>query len=219
MQASNPDWRLQREGMVREQLIPRGIVDARVLDVMGSVPRHLFVPEELQLESHADHPVSIGRGQTISQPYIVALMSEWLRLDGTERVLEIGAGCGYQTAVLAGLASSVCALELDEHLVEVARRNLAACGVGGVDLRCGSGFAPWPEGGCFEGIVCACAPLSLPVALLRQLGPGGRLVVPIGVEGEIQTLFCYLRRPDGTVEEEHRLPVRFVPMRQSRSLS
>ena len=219
MQTPHPHWDLQRDRMVDEQLVPRGIRDPRVLEAMRSVPRHLFVPDAVRKESYADRPLPIGGGQTISQPYIVALMSELLRLFGSERVLEIGAGCGYQTAILARLAATVCALELDESLATMTAENLAATGVSNVDLRCGDGFARWPGGGQFDGILCACAPSELPSVLLDQLALDARLVVPIGPPGTIQTLFCYYRRADGDVEIQHREPVRFVPMRPSRSLS
>ena len=147
------------------------------------------------------------------------MMSELLQLDGSEQVLEIGAGCGYQTAILARLATSVCALELEESLAGTARDHLSGLGVTNVDLRCGNGFAPWPGGGDFDAVLCACAPTELPSAFLDQLAPGGRLVVPIGLPGTVQTLRCYHRRTDGHVTIEHEEPVRFVPMRPSRSLS
>ena len=214
-----PDWSLQRQRMVDDQLIPRGINDPRGLDAMCTVPRHQFVPEEARKESYADHPVPIGGGQTISQPYIVALMSELLQLDGSQRVLEIGAGCGYQTAILASLAKMVRALELEESLAANARDHLSTLGVANVDLLCADGFAPWPGGGEFDCILCACAPEKLPSAFFDQLAPGGCLVVPIGPPNSVQTLFCYHRRDDGSVEIKHREPVRFVPMRSSRSLS
>jgi protein-L-isoaspartate(D-aspartate) O-methyltransferase len=215
----HPDWDFQRQRMVDEQLVPRGIRDPRVLEAMRTIPRHAFVPESVREDSYADHPLPIGGGQTISQPYIVAMMSELLHLDGSERILEIGAGCGYQTAVLASLARCVCALELDECLANAAREHLAGFGAPKVDLRRGDGFLPWPGGGEFDGILCACAPRELPPALLDQLALGGRLVIPIGSPGTVQTLFCHHRRHDAGVEIEHREPVRFVPMRSSRSLS
>lgn len=219
MSDRDPDWSLLRRRMVDEQLIPRGIHDPRVLDAMGMVPRHLFVPAENLKESYGDHPVPIGHGQTISQPYIVALMSQLLGLNGSERVLEVGAGCGYQTAVLSELADRVCALELEESLVAAARRTLGDLDRANVDLRCGDGFAPWPGGGEFDAILCACAPGDLPAVFLDQLAPGGRLVVPVGPPGTVQTLFCYQRENEGRLHVVHREAVRFVPMRSSRSLS
>ena len=145
--SKKPDFERARLRMVRSQLEGRGIRDRRVLDAMAKVPRHLFVPEELQARAYEDRPLPIGWEQTISQPYIVALMSELLELQGDERVLEIGAGCGYQSAVLAELADQVCALELRPELAALAQRHLSALGVRNVELRAGDGFAPWPGGG------------------------------------------------------------------------
>ena len=219
MNEQEPDWEIQRDRMVTEQLVTRGVRDVRVLDAMRAVPRHLFVPEEARKNAYADHPVPIGGGQTISQPYIVALMTELLHLRGDERVLEIGAGCGYQTAILSKLVGSVCALELDESLVRVAIANLGFCGVGNVDLRCGSGFVPWPGGGRFDAILCACAPEEVPGVLVGQLAPGGRLVIPVGPFKDVQMLYCLRLGEGGGLVEEYRTAVRFVAMRQSRSLS
>jgi len=199
--------------MVRTQLQSRGICDPRVLTAMGAVPRHEFVPADLQEHAYADGALAIGHGQTISQPYIVARMAELARLNGGERVLEIGAGCGYASAVLSLLAGRVCALELEESLSLAARLRLMHLGYTNLDLRQGDGWSPWPGGGVFEAIFCACAPETLPAILVGQLAEGGRLIIPIGPRNAPQTLLCLRKEPDGKLVEEAADPVRFVPMR------
>lgn len=208
-----------REHMVREQLAKRGIRDRRVLTAMGEVPRHEFVPEDLRGRSYEDRPLPIGFDQTISQPYIVALMTELLELDGAERVLEVGAGCGYQSAILAKLAREVCALELEKELAFAARATLERLGVANVQLLHGDGFAPWPGGGTFQAILCACAPPQVPHTLLKQLAPAGRLVLPVGTAGGAQELHRWVRGPDGRFCQSQEGAVRFVPMRHPHSLS
>ena len=208
-----------RERMVREQLLSRGIKDERVLAAMGQVPRHEFVPERLRGRAYEDRPLPVGHDQTISQPYIVALMTELLALKGEDSVLEVGAGCGYQSAILGCLAHRVCALELEPELAAAARQTLERLDIGNVDLRHGDGFAPWPGGGSFAAILCACAPLEVPRALLSQLAPGGRLVLPVGAAGGTQELQCWCRAADGTFQREAQGAVRFVPMRHPHSLS
>jgi protein-L-isoaspartate(D-aspartate) O-methyltransferase len=208
-----------RASMVREQLIPRGIRDPAVLQVMGTIPRERFVPVELRSRAYEDNPLPIGCGQTISQPYIVARMTELLELTGREKVLEIGAGCGYQTAALALLASRVCAVELEDDLAARARFTLAELGTANLDLRCGDGFSPWPDGGRFDAILCACAPPEVPSALLSQLAPGGRLVLPVGEAHQIQRLERWTRGADDLFTRSDDGSVRFVPMRHPRSLS
>lgn len=206
--------RTARALMVHAQLEGRGIADQRVLAAMGTVPREEFVPPEHRDDAYADHPLPIGCEQTISQPYMVGRMLEYARLEGSERVLEIGAGSGYQTALLSLLAGEVCALELEEDLWRSARKTLARLGYDrGVDLEHGSGFDPWPGGGEFDVILCACAPESLPEVLVRQLRPGGLLVIPVGHQNVVQSLGCFRKAADGEVVEEAADPVRFVPMR------
>lgn len=208
-----------RRAMVTEQLERRGILDQRVLRAMGEVPRHEFVPDEFTGRAYDDCPLPIGHDQTISQPYIVALMSELLQLKGDERVLEVGAGCGYQSAILGRLAGEVCALELEPELATRAQETLRRLGVTNVDLRQGDGFAPWPEGGQFERILCACAPGAVPEALLSQLAPGGLLATPVGPAGGVQQLQVWTRHADGSFTQKDAGGVRFVPMRHPRSLS
>ncbi len=206
-------YELEREAMIRDQLAARGIRDERVLDAMRAVPRECFVPEESHGLSYEDHPVPIGGGQTISQPYIVALMTELLRLSPEAEVLEIGAGSGYQAAILGHIVRHVCALERDPELAERARATLEALGFTRIDLRCGDGFDGWPDPDArFDGILVACAPDHLPEKPAASLKPGGRMVVPIGPVGEVQQLTVIIRRHDGTLAREEVAPVRFVPM-------
>ena len=205
--------------MVQQQLVPRGIRDPKILAAMEAIPRHEFIPTDARNMAYHDGPVSIGRGQTISQPSIVAWMTELLGLRGVERVLEIGAGCGYQTAILSRLATQVCSLELDPDLCELALENLRRLNVHNVDLRIGNGFDRWPTGGDFDAILGACAPLEVPEVLIDQLARGGRLVIPVGPTGQNQELLCLYKTFDGKMIEEARQAVRFVPMRESHFLS
>jgi protein-L-isoaspartate(D-aspartate) O-methyltransferase len=197
--------------MVAEQLTARGIQDERVLAAMAAVPRHRFVPAALQEEAYADGPLPIGYGQTISQPYIVALMTEMLALRPTDRVLEIGTGCGYQTAVLAALVREVCTVELVEPLARAARGRLGALGVLNVAFRVGDGREGWMEQAPYDGIVVTAAPEHLPAALGAQLAPGGRLVIPLGGR-VVQQLHRFTRGESGALFDEESIPVRFVPL-------
>jgi protein-L-isoaspartate(D-aspartate) O-methyltransferase len=197
-----------RAGMVDRQIVARGVKDARVLEVMRQVPRHLFVPAEQVALAYDDHPLPIGSGQTISQPYVVAFMTEQLRLTGTERVLEIGTGSGYQAAVLSRLASRVYTIEIRPELAAEATERLKAFGAGNVEVRTADGFYGWPEEAPFDGILVTAAPEKIPEPLLAQLAPGGRMVIPVG--GFYQELKVIERTPGGLVERSV-LPVRFVP--------
>ena len=195
--------------MIAEQIRARGVRDERVLDAMGRVPRARFIPEALRTEAYDDHPVSIGHGQTISQPYIVAYMTEALKLEPSHRVLEIGTGCGYQTAVLAELAREVFSIEVVPELAARARHTLEELGYTNVHLRTGDGHAGWPEHASFDRILGAAAPASVPPALIEQLVDGGILAIPIGTAyQELQVL----QKRGGTLETLATLPVRFVPM-------
>ena len=199
-----------RARMVEGQIVARGINDPAVLAAMRRIPRELFVPEESRAQAYDDAPVAIGRGQTISQPYIVALMTELARLLPTHRVLEIGTGCGYQCAVLASCAARVWSVELEPELSARAARTLASLGIDNVVLRVGDGAGGWPEEAPFDAIVVTAAPSQVPPALPDQLGIGGRLVIPIG--GASQELFVFTRTAAG-VERRSVIPVRFVPLR------
>ena len=170
----------ERERMVDEQLARRGITDARVLDVMRRIPRHRFVEEGLTHGAYEDHPLPIGEGQTISQPYIVALMTALLELTGQEKVLEVGTGSGYQTAVLGALTRRVCSIERLPRLAERARATLEALGVQNVWIRVGNGALGWPDEAPFDRILVAAGGPSVPPPLVEQLADGGRMVLPVG---------------------------------------
>jgi len=208
--AREDPFREGRERMVATQIAARGVRDERVLAAMRKVPREVFVRPGMEAEAYFDHPLPIGCGQTISQPYIVALMSELAELKGGETVLEVGTGCGYQTAVLAELARAVYSREIVPELAERAARTLAGLGYANVVVRAGDGNAGWPEKGPFEAVVVTAAPARVPKALLEQLKEGGRLVAPEGDEDK-QMLRVY-RREGAMYAVKDVLPVRFVPM-------
>jgi len=195
--------------MVAEQIRARGVADERVLDALTRVPRDRFIPEELRYEAHGDYPVPIGHGQTISQPYIVAYMTEALQVDRTHRVLEIGTGCGYQTAVLAELAAQVFSVERIPELAARARETLDGMGYTNVEIRAGDGYEGWPEHAPYHRILGAAAADTVPPALVEQLVDGGILVIPVGTFH--QELRVIQKRGTRT-EVLATLPVRFVPM-------
>ena len=201
--------RQARERMVREQIANRGVRDARVLAAMRKVPRHLFVPEEFQSSAYSDQPLPIGHRQTISQPYIVAFMSEAMELKPQDRVLEIGTGSGYQAAILAELVREVYSIEIVEPLGNEAAVRLKDLGYERVKLRIGDGYRGWPEAAPFDAIIVTAAPDHVPPALVEQLREGGRLVLPVG--SFAQDLLRVRRTAKGVVQE-NLLPVRFVPM-------
>jgi protein-L-isoaspartate(D-aspartate) O-methyltransferase len=198
-----------RRRMVDSQLRPRGIRDARVLDAMLKVPRHLFIPESQRSDAYIDSPVRIGEGQTISQPYIVAFMTEALQVGPEHRVLEIGTGSGYQAAVLGELAKEVFTIEIIDQLAARARATLAALGYRNVQVRTGNGYLGWPEQAPFDRIMVTAAPDAVPPALVEQLKVGGLMAIPVGTFS--QELQILRRTPAGT-EVLTTLPVRFVPM-------
>ncbi|HID11609.1 MAG TPA: protein-L-isoaspartate(D-aspartate) O-methyltransferase [Candidatus Latescibacteria bacterium] len=199
-----------RERMVREQIEARGVKDSLVSAAMRKVPRHLFVPERHRGEAYADYPLPIGHGQTISQPYIVAYMTEALGLKGDEKVLEIGTGSGYQAAVLAEIVDSVFTIEIIPELARSAEKRLKALGYRNVFVRCGDGYKGWPEHAPFDAIIVTAAPDHIPQPLVDQLKVGGRMVIPIG--NVFQQLVLIIKR-EKEVEKRPLLPVRFVPMR------
>lgn len=202
--------RSARLQMVEEQLRYRGIRDERVLQVMSEIPRHRFVPKALQFSAYDDGPLPIGEGQTISQPYIVALMSENLALKGTETVLEIGTGSGYQAAVLSRLAKQIYSIEIIPELAESARERLQALGVTNVKVIIGDGNEGWAEGGPYEAIIVTAVAPEIPPALLAQLADGGRMVLP--VEKSEEQYLMRLQKRGGQILEEDLGPVRFVPL-------
>ncbi|NQT41030.1 MAG: protein-L-isoaspartate(D-aspartate) O-methyltransferase [Planctomycetes bacterium] len=200
-----------RSRMVEKQLRDRDITDAKVLEVMGRVPRHKFVPKEYAHRAYADHPLPIGHGQTISQPYIVALMTQLARPDAKSRALDIGTGSGYQAAVLGELCKEVHSIEILQPLAAEAKKRLARLGYKNITVRAGDGYRGWPEHAPFDVIIVAAAPDHVPKPLIEQLAPGGRLVIP--VEGGLfQQLLLIEKAEDGTVRREKVIDVRFVPM-------
>lgn len=199
-----------REMMVKQQIEARGVRDAKVLKAMRTVERHKFVPQHQLASAYEDHPLPIGHGQTISQPYIVALMTELCELDGSERVLEIGTGSGYQAAILAGLAKEVYSIELIEPLARQASKRLADMGYANITIKCGDGYAGWPEKAPFDVIILTAAPPSIPKALVDQLkDDGGIMVAPVG---DFFQELVRIRKINGRVYRETITHVRFVPM-------
>ena len=200
-----------RRAMIERDLMTRGIRDARVLEAMGSIERELFVPEKLRSLAYEDRPLSIGEGQTISQPYMVAFMTELLSLKGTERVLEIGTGSGYQTAVLGKLAAEVYSIEIIPKLSDRAKILLVQLGFDNVHLKVGDGFFGWEEQGPFDAILVTAAAPKIPEPLWRQLREGGRLIMPLGAERQAQTL-VRVTKSDGKQVVEELTGVVFVPL-------
>lgn len=202
----------ERGRMVEEQIRARGVQDRRVLAAMLATPRHCFVPPKERPLAYADHPLPIGFGQTISQPYIVALMSELLKLTPKDKVLEIGTGSGYQAAVLAQLAGEVYSIEIVPQLGKRAARILIDSGYRKVSIRIGDGYKGWPESAPFNAIILTAAPEKIPPALTAQLAPGGRMVLPLGPNGGVQELIILRKNLKGQISRESLGMVRFVPM-------
>ena len=209
--ATSPsDLAAQRERMVQQQLVTRGIKDERVLAAMRKVPREEFVPADQRSDAYQDGPLPIGYDQTISQPYIVAFMTEQLRPDPADRILEIGTGSGYQAAILAELVKDVYTIELVEPLAKTAEATLQHLGYKNVHSKVGDGYKGWPEEAPFDAIIVTCAPDKVPQPLLDQLKDTGRMVIPVG-ERFAQQLYM-LEKKNGQLKESVTLPVRFVPM-------
>ena len=196
--------------MVQEQLKPRSINDERVLAAIAKVPRQEFVPENMRAKSYSDSALPIGHDQTISQPFIVAFMTEQLRPQPTDRVLEIGTGTGYQTAILAELVKDVYTIEIIEPLAKEASARLARLDHNNAHVKVGDGFEGWPEVAPFDAIIVTCAPDKVPQPLTQQLKEGGRMIIPVG-SGIDQQLFL-LEKKNGELAQRAILPVRFVPM-------
>jgi len=198
----------QRLRMVEKQIVRRGIEDKQVLEAMRSVPRHRFVPQRFKKNAYDDEPLPIGNDQTISQPYVVALMTELLGLNRESKVLEIGTGSGYQAAVLAELCDSVSSIEIICNLAEQADSVLMALGYN-VDIKCGNGYRGWPEKAPFDAIIVTAAPDEIPEQLIDQLADGGRLVIPVGRYSQSLKLIL---KTENKVTGTDIIPVRFVPM-------
>lgn len=210
--ARAPDFPAARERMVEEQLVGPGrdITDARVLDALRQVPRHELVPEADRPHAYEDRALPIGFGQTISQPYIVAFMSQKLEPQPTDRILEVGTGSGYQAAVLSQLVQEVFTIEIIEPLAERAAADLKRIGCANIVVRYGDGSHGWPEAAPFDAIIVACAPEHVPQALAHQLNDGGRMIIPIGPIDHQELVL--LRKHGSFLEKTNVLPVRFVPM-------
>jgi protein-L-isoaspartate(D-aspartate) O-methyltransferase len=206
---SRKDFKAMREKMVENQIKARGVKDPRVLSALAKVERHRFVPEKYLDSAYSDQPLPIGEGQTISQPYIVALMTELVELKGSEKVLEIGTGSGYQAAILAELAKEVYTIEIIEPLASKASKTLSELGYQNVKVKAGDGYLGWPEAAPFDAIIVTAAPDHIPKPLTDQLKEGGRMVVPVGTH--TQELLKIIKR-SGKMETTNVIPVLFVPM-------
>ena len=197
--------------MVEHDLKGRGITDKQVLEAMADIPRHLFVDEKLRKKAYEDHPLPIGEGQTISQPYVVALMTEALHLSSTDRVLEIGTGSGYQAAVLAEIVNHVYTIEIRKSLAEQASKRLKDLGYNNIEVKYGDGYFGWKEHGPFDAIIITAAANHIPPPLIKQLRDGGRLIVPLGPTLYFQTL-TLVKKQRGDLKVKQMGSVRFVPM-------
>ena len=205
-------WAAQRREMVRRQIHARGVRDQRVLRAMRDVPRHWFVPPHLTRMAYLDRPLPIGYDQTISQPYIVALMTELLGLKSNEKVLEIGTGSGYQAAVLAELTDQVYTIEIVEPLARQTIKLFREKGYDTIHTRIGDGYRGWPEAAPFDAIIVTCAPNDVPKPLIEQLAVGGRMCIPVRAGLFGQELICLQKKPNGSLQRRAVTPVRFVPM-------
>lgn len=205
------DFEALREQMIEEGIVAMGIDDDRVIQALRSVPRHEFVPDEYISQAYVNHPLPIGYGQTISQPYIVALMTEAADVDEGERVLEIGTGSGYQAAVLAELAAQVETVEIIGPLAERAREDLSRLGYDNVDVHYADGYFGWEEDAPYDAIIVTAAPDHIPQPLIQQLKVGGRMVIPVGPVGGYQSLWLVTKISDTEVRTENLGAVRFVP--------
>lgn len=198
-----------RREMIQTQLKPRGIDDERLLKAFEKVERHRFVDKKYLPYAYGDHPLPIGEDQTISQPYIVAVMTQLLELEESDRVLEVGTGSGYQAAILAELAKKVYTIEIIDTLARMARERLKSLGYENIIVRTGDGYQGWPEKAPFDAVIVTCAPPEIPQPLIDQLAEGGRMIIPVGTAWQELIL---LVKKNGEVTETRVLPVRFVPM-------
>ena len=202
----------KRQAMVEVDIRERGIKDRRLMEVLARVPRHLFVASRLAGQAYEDHPLPIGEGQTISQPYVVALMTEALRLKPSDRVLEVGTGSGYQAAVLAGLVKEVWSVEIRKVLADEAAGRLKTLGYGNVRVKYGDGYFGWEETAPFDAIIITAAANHIPPPLIRQLKEGGRLILPLASTVFYQTLTLVTKKKGGELQVDQMGPVQFVPM-------
>jgi len=205
------EYKTQRYNMVSNQLAGRGISDTKVLEAFRNVPRHEFVPHEYRRYAYADQPLPIGEGQTISQPYIVAYMTEILNIKPGDKVLEIGTGSGYQAAILAEVEAEVFTIEVIEPLATRAKEVLNNLGYKNIHLKTGDGYQGWEENAPYDAILVTCSPSKIPEPLKQQLAEGGRMIIPVGRQHDIQFLYL-LEKHNGKIRQRNVLPVRFVPM-------
>jgi len=206
----NTDYRTRREMMVRNQIEARGITDAGVLEAMRKVERHLFVPPNQASNAYGDHPIPIGYGQTISQPYIVAFMTDALDVNRSTKVLEIGTGSGFQAAILGELCDSVFTIEIVKPLGDKAKTLLTSLGYRNVFVKIGDGYKGWPENAPFDAIIVTCSPSHVPQPLEDQLAEGGKMIIPVGTSFSQELVL--LVKNKGRLKQQAVLPVRFVPM-------
>ncbi len=211
-QPTSKDFETLREAMVSDQIVARGVRHEGVLQAMRSTPRHLFVPEDRMPSAYEDRPLPIGNGQTISQPYIVAYMTEILQPDGSGTVLEVGTGSGYQAAVLSPLYRKVYTIEIIPGLAESAKARLRNLGFTNVEVRTGDGYAGWPDKAPFDAIMVTAAAGHIPPPLIAQLKAKGRMVIPVGSPSMIQHIILVEKDQKGNITTKSLLPVRFVPL-------
>ena len=209
---SEGSYTAAREKMIKEQILERGITDQRLLDALLKVKRHLFVAPPYQRQAYGDFPLPIEAGQTISQPYIVAIMTTVIAPDYKKKVLEIGTGSGYQAAVLAELVREVYTIEIIPTLARRSKELLQGLGYGNIHFRTGNGYLGWPEAAPFDGIIVTCAPDHIPAALIEQLAVGGRMVIPISYSTTVQDLLLVEKLANGKLKKTNLIPVLFVPM-------
>jgi protein-L-isoaspartate(D-aspartate) O-methyltransferase len=207
------NYAMARKKMVTEQIVDRGVTDSAVIDAMQSVPRHEFIPWINRYLAYSDRPVPIGYNQTISQPYIVALMTEFLQLKGNEKVLEIGTGSGYQAAILSLLCKEVYTIEILEPLAKSSKQRLKRLGYDNVEVKHGDGYLGWPDEAPFDAIIVTAAPPEIPQKLVEQLTEGGRMVIPVG---ESYQQLQLIEKIKGKIKIKNIIPVRFVPMVESK---
>ena len=203
-------WQEKANKMVNEQIAIRGVTDPEVLAALEKTPRHRFVPDKVSKYAYNDHPLPIGEGQTISQPYIVAFMTEMLDIDSNHKVLEIGTGSGYQAAVLSPLVNHVYTIEIIKSLANSADSTIKKLGYKNITVRWGDGYKGWPKEAPFDRIIGTAAPSEIPLALIEQLKPGGKMVLPVGTRW--QKIVVLTKNASGEISKKNVLPVRFVPM-------
>jgi protein-L-isoaspartate(D-aspartate) O-methyltransferase len=210
---SEAEYTARREKMVKEQILERGITDQRILNVFRKVKRHLFIsPAYRPEEAYGDYPLAIEEDQTISQPYIVAIMTYAIAPENSKKVLEIGTGSGYQAAVLAELVHEVYTIEINENLARQSKKLLDNLGYRNIRCRTGNGYMGWPEAAPFDGIIVTCAPDKIPPPLINQLAVGGRMVIPISYSSNVQDLLLLEKLANGKLKKTNLIPVLFVPM-------